>query len=421
MLKLHALKGLVMWYLHRPNRIKGYIARNKRNEERIRQKDCITVVFFASDLSMWHYQGLYEEMLKYPHFIPYIVLSPLNAYAREQKVNCIEALREYFHKKGIDYIDYDTDRMKGYDVKGRLKPDLLFYPQPYYTVMCKEHRYYRFKDSLLAYYPYFIGLSKAKFSYDEDFHNRAWRLYYVSEIHKNDAKEMASIGDLNVRVVGYPNADEFMKQPTDVWKPQDRKKKRVIWAPHFTIWGDGWSQNSNFLWMSSLMLKIVEEYKDKIQFAFKPHPRLLTELYKHPDWGKDKADEYYNVWATRDNTQLEEGSFVDLFMTSDAMIHDSGSFASEYLYSGNPVLFTHNKMNFGNHISQFAHIVFNTHYMGEKDIDIKRFIDDVVLSGVDPLKQKRLETLNSYLIPPNGKSCARNTMEDLNSSLKPII
>ena len=102
-MNLHSIKSLVMWYLHRPSRIKGYIARNKRNEERIRKKDSITVVFFASNLSMWHYQGLYEEMLKYPRFKPYIVLSPLNAYAPEQKIHCVEELRNYFRNKSDLY------------------------------------------------------------------------------------------------------------------------------------------------------------------------------------------------------------------------------------------------------------------------------------------------------------------------------
>ena len=418
MIKLHSIKGLVMWYMHRPARIKSYIARNRRNEERIRQKDTITVVFFASNVSMWHYQGLYEEMLKYPRFKPYIVLSPFNAYTPDQKVSSVKAMRAFFDKKGINYIDYDTDKIKGYDVKGMLKPDILFIPQPYYTVMCKEHRYYRFKDSLLAYYPYGVNYRRQRFNYDEDYYNRAWRRYYENEFTRNDAKELSSVGDINVRVVGYPNADEFMKQPTDVWKPQDKKKKRVIWAPHFTIWGDGWSQNSNFLWMSSLMLDIAEEYIDRIQFAFKPHPRLLSELYKHPDWGKEKADDYYKQWETMQNGQLETGSFFNLFMTSDAMIHDSGSFVAEYLYSGNPVMYVIEDLTpLLNVANEFGKMIYSAHYIGKNESDIRLFITETVLSGNDPLKEERHSVKEKYLLPPNGKTVAENTMDDLLKSL----
>ncbi len=407
-----------MWYMHRPARIKRYIARNKRNEERIRQKDTITVVFFASNLSMWHYQGLYEEMLKYPRFKPHIVLSPLNAYAPEQKVSCVKALRNYFNKKGISYIDFDTDKMKGYDVKGLLKPDLLFYPQPYYTVMCKEHRYYRFKDSLLGYYPYYFHLDLKDFEYNEDFHNRAWRLYYESDLQKKDAKKVATIGDYNVRVVGYPNADEFAKKPKDVWKPQKTRKKRIIWAPHFTIQNDGWIQTTNFLWMANLMIDIAEQFREELQFAFKPHPRLLSELYKHPDWGKEKADAYYNKWKDMDNGQLEEGSFIDLFMTSDAMIHDSSSFSAEYMYTGNPVMYISKDITpLIKDSSDFARKVYDAHYIGKDEADITHFIRKCVMGDDDVLKDKRAALRESYLLPPNSKSCAENTMQDLLESL----
>ena len=420
-MNLHFVKGLVMWYMHRPGRIKKYIERNKRNEERIRKKDSITVVFFASNVSMWHYQGLYEEMLKYPRFKPYIVLSPLNAYAPEQKIWCVEELRNYFRNKSVNYIDYDTKMMKGFDVKRCIKPDLLFYPQPYYTVMCREHRYYRFRDSLLCYYPYFFHLDLKDFEYNEDFHNRAWRLFYESELQKRDAAIVAAIGDYNVRVVGYPNADEFLKAPIDVWKPQNRRKKRIIWAPHFTIWDDGWIQTTNFLWMADYMLNLAKLQKDVLQIAFKPHPRLLSELYKHPQWGKSKADAYYQQWKEMDNTQLEEGAFINLFMTSDAMIHDSSSFSVEYLYCGNPVMYISKDITpLVKNSSDFAKKVYDAHYIGKDKVDIETFIQDIVLGGKDYLKEKRNIIRDYYLMPPNGKSCAANTMDDLLISLETV-
>ena len=412
-MNLHSLKGLVMWYMHRPKRIKKYIERNKRNQERIRKQESITVVFFASNVSMWHYQGLYDEMLKYSRFKPYIVLSPLNAYSREEKITCVEALRNFFKRRNISYIDYDTIKMKGYDVKGILKPDLLFYPQPYYTVMCKEHRYYKFSDSLLAYYPYGVNLRREEFIYNEDFYNRAWRRYYENEFSKNDARLLSAIGDLNVVVVGYPNADEYVKPPKDVWKPQTKRKKRLIWAPHFTINGDGWSQNTCFLWMADLMLELAEKYKDMIQFAFKPHPRLLSELYKNPNWGPNRADEYYKRWATMENSQLETGEFINLFMTSDAMIHDSGSFAAEYMYSGNPVLYVNKDMEHLFRVANdFGKMVYNLHYVANDVNGIKSFVEDIVIGENDSLAKDRTNIMK-LLMPPNGKSVAENTMDDL--------
>lgn len=418
-MKLHSIKWLVMWYMHRPFRIKEYIKRNSLNEARIRKKEAITVVFFASNVSMWHYQGLYEEMLKYPRFKPYIVLSPLNAYDPEQKKQCVLDLREYFNRKGIDYIDYDTENMKGADVKA-LQPDLLFYPQPFYTVMCKEHSYYRFKDSLLGYYPYFFHRgTQLSFEYNEDFHNRAWRLYYESIYQKQEAHDLASVGDYNVRVVGYPKADIYQNQNVvDVWKDQPIKKKRIIWAPHFTVNGDGWASSSNFLWMADFMLELAYKYADRIQLAFKPHPRLLSELYQHKDWGKEKADAYYERWQLLGNGQLETGDYTDLFMTSDAMIHDCGSFSVEYQYTQKPVMYVSQYMDkFIKTLSEFGKKIYELHYIGKTKEDIVNFIEDVVLAGNDVMMDKKKDFVKTYLLPPNGKTVAENTMDDIIKSL----
>ena len=79
------------------------------------------------------------------------------------------------------------------------------------------------------------------------------------------------------------------------------------------------------------MLSFTEKYKDKIQIAFKPHPNLKT-VNKSSKSGKPN-DDYYDKWNSLDNGQLEEGDYFDLFLQSDAMIHDSVSFLSEYLYT----------------------------------------------------------------------------------------
>lgn len=54
---------------------------------------------------------------------------------------------------------------------------------------------------------------------------------------------------------------------------------------------------------------------------------------------KRKTDRYYSEWESLSNAQLETGKYVDLFMTSDAMIHDCGSFTIEYHYTLKPVMY----------------------------------------------------------------------------------
>ena len=162
------------------------------------------------------------------------------------------------------------------------------------------------------------------------------------------------------------------------------------------------------------MLTLAKEYVDRIQFAFKPHPALLTQLYQHPDWGQERTDRYYELWRTMPNSQLEAGAFIDLFMTSDAMIHDSGSFVVEYHYSKNPAMFVSKDMRpILEPITDFGKEAHNIHYIGASEMDIRRFVDDVVLQGNDPMRPQREHFFSEYLLPPGGRSVAQNVVDDI--------
>jgi hypothetical protein len=60
-------------------------------------------------------------------------------------------------------------------------------------------------------------------------------------------------------------------------------------------------------------------------------------LEQDPNWGSEKTTAYYDKWDNLDNGQFKSGDYVDL-LTSDALIHDCGSFMAEYLVVGKPAL-----------------------------------------------------------------------------------
>lgn len=379
---------------------------------RLRRKEQINVVFVAMSLSMWRYQELYEAISRNPRFKVSIVVMPSIKFVAEQRKKDREELINYFTSKRGHFVvveDSSSDNMLK-----ELCPDVLFYPQPYLENFEKKFDHYRFRFRLLCYYPYAFWMSKERWSYDQPLHNYAWKLFYSTELHRKDAQKYALNKGRNVEVVGYPNADNFLcGNHRDIWKPQGEVKKRIIWAPHFTI-TPSYVTQSNFLWMADLMLDIADKYSDKIQFVFKPHPRLFSELCKHADWGIEKAQHYYNEWRLRENTQLESGEFVDLFMTSDAMIHDSGSFCVEYHYSGNPVMYV--AQNFEEQVTEkgeFGQLAMRKHYVGQSAKDVIRFIEEVVLGGNDPMRVEREEFVKQYLNPSYGKTVVENTMDVL--------
>lgn len=392
---------------------------HKRLKEKLKGREKLNVVFMALDVALWRYQSIYELMVTDARFNPTIVLTPCIVRDAESD---LRGLRQFFDERSIPYVDFDSEKGP-VDIREELHPDIIFYTQPYEYLLLQEYDCRHFYDLLLCYMPYGFWSSTGKLSYNLHFHNMAWRLYYSTNLHLKEAQKVAANRGRNVRVVGYANTDDYLKgHYQQVWKTIDdgMKRKHVIWAPHFSIIpaNSAFPPRGNFLWLADMMLELAKEYADRIQIAFKPHPALLNQLYQHPDWGKERADAFYEQWRTMENTQLETGQFVDLFMTSDAMIHDSGSFAVEYHYTQKPVMFvTHDKKAVYSTLSEFGYKAYDLHYFGQNQDDVRHFIDDVVLGGNDPMRIQREQFYHDYLLPPSGKSVAQNVLDDIIESL----
>lgn len=414
------------WELHRlffNLRVWPIRRKQAKHLQALQTKERIKIVFFATNLSMWKYQDLYEELCKYSCFVCYIVLSPAYHVSMEQKVHDVHLLRDYFKSKRIPFLDYKLQDDQGYDVKVKIDPDILFYPQPYASFLSPLHHSSHFEDKLLCYYPYAFWTGKDGWSYNNRFQNLAWKLFYSTELNRQDAIRYSFRKDKNVEVVGYPDTDTFLaykNKGQEIWKKQSKPKKRLIWAPHFSIpdMQNQLIQISNFLWMADLMLEVAERYRDDLQIAFKPHPLLISRLYMHPDWGKKKTDAYYQKWAEMENTQLEELGFVNLFMTSDAMIHDCGSFMVEYHYSQNPVMYVLcDEKDRISTLNELGLQAFNAHYKGHDRAEVLHFIEQVVLAGKDPMRPQRVAFYQAHLLPSHGMSVAQATVDILLNEL----
>lgn len=383
----------------------------------IRKRGYANVILFASSLSMWRYQGVYELMKKDKRFHVSILLVPFKDYSPDQGKASINQLRSFFDSRGISYIDTTSTCCS----LKHLDPDILFYVQPYGSEYSSEFNSLNFTDRLLCYVPYGVGTLHVTWAINTRFLNLAFRLYYDTAVFRDDAHRFCYNKGRNVIVTGNANADSFLKANIiDVWKPQPSRKKRIIWAPHFSIEQTFELHRGSFMWLYDIMPKIAKDYSSDIQIAFKPHPRLKTVLYKHLGWGKQRTDEYYSLWDNMDNTQLEEGDFQDLFMTSDAMIHDCGSFTAEYLYAKKPVIFTTRVLEENMRLlNDFGLDALHAHYTTDNVQGVLSFIDKVVIEGEDPLLTSREAFFNKYLLPPHGKSVARNILDNLIEAIWP--
>ena len=399
------------------------IPRSHRNQQRrlqaIRKRNSVNIAFLMSSLPMWRFQGLYDLLKQDSRFQLLQAIYPFPTFSKEQKESAVSQLLEYCENRKMSCIDLSKKNNPGETLKSDFNPDVIFYPQPYNGLFFNDLDSNYFSDRLICYIPYAMLTAKETWAYRSYLSNIAWRLYYPSEARKQEARRVLYNNGRNIRVVGESTADLFSK-PIGInpWKAQEHPKKRVIWAPHYSIVEGGFLHRDSFTWLSETMWEIAQRFQDQVQFAFKPHPRLKSVLYELPSWGNERTDAYYALWASGSNTQLESGNYIDLFKTSDAMVHDSSSFSVEYHYTGKPVLFiTEDVSKVTDKLNDFGRDAILAHYLGKSANDVIGFINDVVLGSNDPMLETRRAFREEYLAIPSGKSVAENIYQDLLFSL----
>jgi CDP-glycerol:poly(glycerophosphate) glycerophosphotransferase len=398
------------------------IKRKQRNTLiRLKTKAKIKVAFFLIHESIWKYEGVYRLIEKDKRFDPIVVVCPYIAYGEETMFRDMNKAYNFFITRGYNVVrTFNEDTKEWLDVKKHIKPDIIFFTNPY-KLTKDEYYITNFLDYLTCYVQYSFTIANLnKQIYDQLFHNLLWKAFYETNIHKELAIENSRNRGCNVEVTGYPGVDILLNKkyiPSDVWKIQAKQLKRIIWAPHHTIESGGILDYSNFLFYADFMVEVAKEYQDRIQIAFKPHPILKSKLYEYTEWGKMRTNEYFKKWQLLPNGQLEESAYEDLFLTSDAMIHDSGSFMTEYLFTGKPSLFTVRDKDLINRLNPFGQMVFDQlyHAIDEKEIII--FIEEVVIRGEDNLRNKRLEFYNNNLRLPGNSSASESIFKIISDSI----
>ena len=144
---------------------------------------------------------------------------------------------------------------------------------------------------------------------------------------------------------------------------------------------------------------------------------LKSKLYIHPEWGRKKADEYYAFWDAQDYTQLDDGEYEDLFITSDAIIHDCSSFIVEYAFTGKPCLYLINENNLNGLLNDFGQGVMSVYEQARVEAEIESFIADLVNdnAGIDPCKRAFFDDyVNTYY---KNKQPSESIVEEIKRSL----
>lgn len=398
--------------------INSIVDKQKKALGYLKGKQVIRCVFFATEIADWKCDSVYNAMRDHSRFDPQVFVCPIVNCGKEYMLEKLEETVSFFRDKGYNPIkSYDADTDKYVDVIKSMSPDIIFFTSPYDNLVDDRYNISHYCNYLTMYIPYgFTNNKDLDFQYNLLLHNLVWRYYVESKDHLEYAKNISKCKGRNAVVTGYPAIEKYIDKKyfpkSDPWKIKDRSVKRIIWAPHHTVEPVGKVAYSCFLEYADFMLQMAEKYSNDVQFVFKPHPLLQCKL--ETLWGKEKTKAYYSKWNSMRNTSVELGDYVDLFLYSDAMIHDSGSFITEYLYVNKPVMRTINDIPFSQMYNDFVVKCLKNYYLAKSPNEVEQFIIDV-MNGVDTLKEKRTRFINDFLVP-NGLP-SHNILNDILDSI----
>ena len=366
---------LVQKFLY-PRKIKNLVKKQK-----------IKVAFLHMGPTSIQNLGIFEKMLQSERFDPYLIVNPDVLRSKENLIEqCNQSFRELTQKYGENRVllGYDIENNKANDYTKQF--DIAFTNNPYDIMAHKFFTiaYWARKGVPMLYISYFYmgrcftsikNLKNIEFNY-------FWKVFVENEYVISLAKEHQRLKGKNLVLSGYPKLDNL---------PQIEKKeytnKRIIIAPHHTIDSNPQSRGGFLQWADTFLL-LPKKYRD-IHFIFRPHPLLFETLKNF--WSKEKIEAYKTELFSNDNVEYScEGDYLELFKNSDALIHDCGSYMSEYLYTGNPCAYLYKQgANYNNIFVELGFKLLDCHAKIQTQQDLIDFIDNVVIKGEDTLKQHR--------------------------------
>ena len=409
---LHRIRNFFHFYwLRRDIRL----CQNKKTINRLKKKfahnEKIKVLFLVTETSRWKCQSLFDLMKESNIFEPRIGLFIQDFAAnlpRDEQNRILDKTGDFFVSLGMPVV-YAWDKKTGKSKNlQNLGCDIIFYQMPY-NIAHEHSPAYVNKFALTCYVPYFLPDYENPILECRSFHKNLFRYYLLNENHVHDFTRMMldlhGVNPKNMVAVGHPTIDSILS-----CKMFYETDSYVVYAPHWSLSCIGDKQSgectSTFLEIGEKILDYAKRHQE-IKWAFKPHPTLayaLTCNGKTKEW----VEHYYKEWESF-AICCYDGSYLNLFAESKALITDCCSFQMEYFYCNKPLIFLHSPFN--KNKQRFPLSLASTSFYTIKDLDnFEKTFDEVLIKGLDTNKKLR-QKLHNELSPKT--SAAKKIFNDL--------
>lgn len=348
--------------------------------------------------SVFPFKTLFEKMQNDSLFEPYILIIPDAVRGDENMFYQMDKSYKILSKRygNLVHKSYDENLAEFRDFSDDM--DILAISQPYEEMSKKIYsiKYAISKQILPIFTSYGMGTS----SWGRDCITTlpalslCWKIFVDTPYQFDEYLSLPSKNIENIYLTGYAKMDELA-----TFIPKKSKRKTIIIAPHHTISEDynPLLQLSNFLKYADFFLELYAKYPH-INFIFRPHPLLFIALAnenisKNLFWGKGKIENYISKIRSFPNVSYQEGGeYLESFANSSGIIHDCGSFTTEYLYTNNPCCYMiKNKDLYSKNFSTLGKESLKHYYQAFNKQDIIDFIENVIIKGDDVLKSARVK------------------------------
>lgn len=350
----------------------------------------VRVGFFVVSDNCFQTEKIFRFMLDDPLFDPRIVVIPDVCHGEENQRSCMERTLRTLRAAYGDRV-LSSERGGVYaDMAAEF--DICSTCNPYQGLTLKQ---YTIEDMAARGIPVFFakyfhraGDIWEKHIYAELPLGSMWLYFADAESELERFHEFnACKSTANVKITGCLKVDGFAD-----FQERKRERKRVIIAPHHTVSDACELKIGNFLNYSDFFLSLPLRYP-QIDWVFRPHPLLMTNLVAYNLWTREAVDEYLRKMSAYSNVEYQVGgNYDDTFVNSDGMIQDCGSFLPEYFYVGKPQCYileskARELQQYG--WSAYGRDLLEHTYRAYAERDVVDFIENVILEGKDVMKDER--------------------------------
>jgi hypothetical protein len=264
----------------------------------------------------------------------------------------------------------------------------------------------------ICFIPYGYNLSSyVKEQYSSNLIKSCWKVFVESPmsldvISEFFPREESETIKQKTQITGLPKMD-FLKQFLDEYnadhKPFDKlwnyprlaKKKRIIWAPHWSVYWGNTIGFCTFHIFATHMHSILQSNPD-IDCVLRLHPMTINNLIQTRIFDMELSNQLMSVLESLPNLRIDNSlNYLDLFASSDALITDGISFLAEYAPTHKPILHTSNHGRPS--LNCFGEALIANYYQAQSSCEIDQFIQDVILKNNDQMKEQRTNSIKNIL------------------------